>query len=81
LKIRTGEDAKRYIRDAMAYCNRFLNLAETILAEEAGQEEKAVARIKKIEYDDLKGPNQPEPAYLLNLEARVKAIKKRMENI
>jgi len=32
------------------------------------------------EYDPIQGPKQIEPAYLLNLEAKVKAIKKRLEN-
>ena len=36
--------------------------------------------IKKIEYDHIEGPKQPEPAYLLNLEARIKAVAKRMNN-
>ena len=33
-----------------------------------------------IEYDPIQGPKQIEPAYLLNLAAKVKAIKKRLEN-
>ena len=33
-----------------------------------------------IEYDPIQGPKQSEPAYLLNLEAKVKAIKRRLEN-
>ena len=33
-----------------------------------------------IEYDPIQGPKQIESAYLLNLEAKVKAIKKRIQN-
>ena len=42
--------------------------------------QKTIARIKAIEYDPVKEPKQIEVAYLLNLEAKVKAIKKRMDN-
>ena len=41
---------------------------------------KVIPRIKAIEYDPIQEPKQIEPAYLLNLEAKVKAIKKRLEN-
>ena len=33
-----------------------------------------------IEYDPIQEPKQIETAYLLNLEAKVKAIKRRLEN-
>jgi hypothetical protein len=33
-----------------------------------------------IEYDPIQEPKQIEPAYMLNLEAKVKAIKRRLEN-
>lgn len=35
---------------------------------------------KIIEYDPIQGLRQIEPAYLLNLEAKVKVIKRRLEN-
>jgi len=57
-----------------------LNLVETALAEEGGDVQKVIARVKAIEYDTVQGPKQIEPAYLLNLEAKVKVIKKRLEN-
>ncbi len=47
---------------------------------QAGDVQKVIARIKEIQYDPIKGPKQIEAAYLLNLEAKVKAIKKRLEN-
>jgi len=75
----TGDEAAGYLDKSMAHCRRFLNLVETLLDEESGDVKKAVARIKVIEYDPLKEPKQIEAAYLLNLEAKVKAIKKRME--
>jgi glyoxylase-like metal-dependent hydrolase (beta-lactamase superfamily II) len=75
-----GRDARQYIQKSMADCRRFLNLVETCLAEEGGDVQKVIARIKAIEYDPIKEPKQIEAAYLLNLEAKVKAIQKRMQN-
>jgi glyoxylase-like metal-dependent hydrolase (beta-lactamase superfamily II) len=76
-----GRDARNYFRKSMAHCRDFLNLVETSLVEEGGDMNKVVSRIKAIEYDPVQGPKQSEPAYLLNLEAKVKAIKKRLEKI
>ena len=64
----------------MVDCRHFLNLVETSLIEEGGDMSKVIPRIKAIEYDPIQEPKQIEPAYLLNLEAKVKAIKKRLEN-
>jgi hypothetical protein len=64
----------------MTHCRDFLNLVETSLIEEGGDMNKVIPRIKAIEYDPIQEPKQIEPAYLLNLEAKVKAIKKRLEN-
>ena len=76
----TGQDATNYFRKSMAHCRDFLNLVQTFLVKENGNVQKAVARIKAIEYDPIRGPKQIEPAYLLNLEAKVKAIKKRLDH-
>jgi glyoxylase-like metal-dependent hydrolase (beta-lactamase superfamily II) len=75
-----GRDARQYLQKSMADCRHFLKLVETCLAEEDGDVQKVIARIKAIEYDPIKEPKQIEAAYLLNLEAKVKAIQKRMQN-
>jgi len=75
-----GQDAKHYIKKSMTHCRHFLNLVERSLMEEGGDVQKVIARIKPIEYDPIKEPKQIEAAYLLNLEAKVKAIKKRLDN-
>jgi glyoxylase-like metal-dependent hydrolase (beta-lactamase superfamily II) len=75
-----GQDAKNYFQKSMTHCRDFLNLVETSLIEEGGDMSKVIPRIKAIEYDPIQEPKQIEPAYLLNLEAKVKAIKKRLEN-
>ena len=74
-----GRDAKHYLQKSMTHSLNFLNLVETCLAEEGGDVRKVISRIKAIEYDPIKEPKQIEAAYLLNLEAKVKAIKKRMQ--
>jgi len=75
-----GQDAKNYFQKSMGDCRQFLNLVETALGGEGGDVTKVIARIKASEYDTVQGPKQIEPAYLLNLEAKVKVIKKRLEN-
>ena len=75
----TGQEAKAYFQKSMADCRRFLNLVEIALNEYGGDVPQTMARVKTVEYDPVKGPKQIEPAYLLNLEAKVKAIKKRIE--
>jgi glyoxylase-like metal-dependent hydrolase (beta-lactamase superfamily II) len=75
-----GQDAKNYFQKSMADCRNFLNLVESSLIEEGGDVQKVIAYIKAIEYDPIQAPKQIEPAYLLNLEAKIKAIKRRLEN-
>ena len=80
LFVYTDDDAKKYLKASMIECERFRELVERCLVEEDQDFEKVKIRIKHIEYDHFDGPKQPEPAYLLNLEARIKAVAKRMNN-
>jgi glyoxylase-like metal-dependent hydrolase (beta-lactamase superfamily II) len=72
--VYTGKDAIRYTDRAVAACQQFRTLVETIYREEKGDRRQIMQRIKAIEYDGYTGPRQPEAAYLLNLEARIKAV-------
>ncbi len=74
----TGSDAKNYISRSLKYCDEFRILAERLLAEEHGDVAHVVFRIKAVEYDIKPYPKPPEPAYLLNLEARIKSVGKRI---
>ena len=78
LFVYTGDDAKIYLKESMQECERFRQRVELCLAEEGGDLDRVKMRIKEIEYDTNDGPKQPEPAYLLNLEARIKAVAKKM---
>lgn len=74
----TGDDARRYIPQAIASCETFLKRAEDCFIRADGDLQKVIQDVKKFEYDDKEGPKQLEAAYTLNLEARIKIIEKRM---
>jgi glyoxylase-like metal-dependent hydrolase (beta-lactamase superfamily II) len=72
--VLTGEDARRHMIDSLAQCERFRDMVAGFLREENGDLERVKQRVKAYEYDGKPDPKQPQPAYLLNLDARVKAI-------
>lgn len=76
--IYTGKHAGEYIPKAMRHAEAFFSLVETCLAEEKGDISRVKQRLRAFEYDNKTGSKQPEPAYLLNLEARILAVKKRL---
>ncbi len=76
--VYTGEDAAEHIPRAMKYAEEFFSLVQTCLAEEAGDLERVIQRVKAVEYDCKTGSKQPEPAYLLNLQARIAAVQRRL---
>ena len=77
----TDKDAADYKQNSLSACKRFFKLVKMFLVEEKEDVEKVKNRIKKIEYDGKQGFKQPEPAYLLNLEARINVVKKWMSTI
>jgi len=81
IAVYTGKDAKKYLQDSLEECERFRMRVEKCINDEKGDLENVKTRIKAIEYDNNPGPKQPEPAYLINLEARILAVKKQMTNI
>jgi len=74
----TGDDATHYMKRAVDSCEQFLHLAKTCLEDEHGHMEHVMNRIKQIEYDNKEGIKQSEAAYMINLEARLNAVKKRL---
>ena len=79
-QVFTGEDARTVLRRSIPAALEFKQRVEQLLHEENGQVEKVVARIKSEEYDSQPDPKQPEPAYLLNIHARVKALARAPED-
>jgi glyoxylase-like metal-dependent hydrolase (beta-lactamase superfamily II) len=74
----TGEDAKSYIPRAIEHTKSFRKKIEKLLKKYDDDFETIVSIIKKEEYDPIIGDKQPQEAYLLNLHAKIKAIKKIM---
>ncbi len=69
----TGQDAVDFISRSQTSCNEFRHWVKQLLDEENGDISQVMARIKSIEFDCKINHVQPESAYLLNLEARIKA--------
>jgi glyoxylase-like metal-dependent hydrolase (beta-lactamase superfamily II) len=76
LFVYNGDDVTDYFEKAVAACIDFRRTVEEIADETNGNIETIIQKVKAIEYDPNPGPKQPEPAYLINLEARIKAVLK-----
>jgi glyoxylase-like metal-dependent hydrolase (beta-lactamase superfamily II) len=75
----TGADARRFLQRAPEHCDAFRHSVEEALEVTGGDLDAVIRRIRRWEYDGKPGAKQPEAAYLLNLEARVRAVQQRME--
>ena len=78
--VLTGPDAASFLKQSLSDAANYVTMVENILTEEHGNLENTVQRIKKAEWDDKPMPKQPEPAYLLNTQARVKTLWQRLQN-
>ncbi|MFH1035438.1 MAG: MBL fold metallo-hydrolase [Pseudomonadota bacterium] len=65
------EEVRGFLEQSRRAAGEFRSWVERLLDQEHGQVEQVVARVKAREYDPQPQPKQPEPAYLLNLRARV----------
>lgn len=72
--VLTGKDAADYMPRAIESGHRFRELIETTLEQTDWDVEQTRQHIKQIEYDPLADPKQPEFAYLLNLDAKIRAV-------
>lgn len=72
----TNEDAKSFIPRAIENTLGFRRKVEDLLKLHGADYKKIASVIKQEEYDPIKGEKQPQEAYLINLEAKVKAIEK-----
>ena len=73
-QVFTSEDARSFFPRSIKAAHRFKERVETLLDREHGDIEKVVSKIKAEEYDPKPDPKQPEPAYLINLNARVRHL-------
>lgn len=72
--VYVGEDAQTFLMRSMKTALDFKAMVQEFWEDENEDLSRVMARIRGIEYDPLPLPKQPEPAYLANLEARVKSI-------
>jgi len=72
--VLTGGDAAAHIPRAIAHAEKFRASIETHLHETGGDVEAVKQRIKEKEYDPLPDPEQPDFAYLINLDAKIRAV-------
>ncbi|MFO7714395.1 MBL fold metallo-hydrolase [Desulfosarcina sp.] len=70
----TGSDARHHMAESLAQSRRFRGMVEQFLVEEKSNIHAVMQRVKTYEWDGKPGLRQPEPAYVLNLEARVNTI-------
>jgi glyoxylase-like metal-dependent hydrolase (beta-lactamase superfamily II) len=69
-----GRDVREFLERSLRETERFREWVEELLAAEGGDVGRVVARVKAVQYDPVCGPKQPESAYLLNTEARVRHL-------
>lgn len=70
----TGPDVKDYLDRALAAAKEFKEWVERLLQREGFDVARVVQLVKQQEWDPRPQPKQPEPAYLLNLQARVEHL-------
>ncbi|WP_300465485.1 MBL fold metallo-hydrolase [Desulfobacula sp.] len=77
-QVFTGIEAQTFCQRSIEAAYQFRKRLEVLLDEENGHVEKVAERIKSEEYDPHPGPKQPEQAYLLNIQAKVKHLAQKM---
>jgi glyoxylase-like metal-dependent hydrolase (beta-lactamase superfamily II) len=73
--VLSGPDAEGYFERSAGAAREFKRAIEEFLDREAGDVEKTVSRVRAVEYDSGK-ILQDETAYLVNLRAMVRAVKR-----
>ncbi len=70
----TGDDVAGFFERSRTAAREFRDWVLRLLDQHHGEVEAVVAAVKAAEYDSKPPPKQPEPAYLLNLTARVRHL-------
>jgi len=74
----TDAEVKAHIDASFRAADDFLTMVEGFLIQEKGDIDRTVSRVKVVQWDERSWPKQPEPAYMLNTQQRVKKIWERM---
>lgn len=70
----TNRDAEAFFRKSTRISLEFQALVERLWEETGEDFAETVERVKTLEWDPMPMPRQPEPAYRLNLEARIRSV-------
>ena len=71
-----GDEARRHMQASLTHSRQFRATVERLLNEAQGDTADVLKKIKAFEWDGKSGLRQPEPAYVLNLQARIKAVQR-----
>lgn len=70
----TNSDVEAFFQKSTRISLEFQALVEGLWEETQGDFAETVERVKTLEWDPMPMPRQPEPAYRLNLEARIRSV-------
>jgi len=72
------EEVEAFLRRSLQTALEFRDTVEKYWLTEKGDLRRILQKIKETEYDPLPTPKQPEPAFLINLEARIRSVLKHL---
>ncbi len=72
--VYVGEDVDAFFKRSLQTALEFKAMVEEYWFKEEGDLKRVLQKIKETEYDPLPTPKQPEPAFIINLEARIKSV-------
>jgi endonuclease YncB( thermonuclease family) len=76
--VYTGQDASDFLRRSLEETERYRCWVEDLLAQEQGDVDRVVKRLRDVQWLPLPLPKQRESAFLLNTEARVRHLASRI---
>jgi hypothetical protein len=72
--VYVDEDVEAFLQRSIQTALDFKAMVEEYWIREKGDLRRVFERIRETEYDPLPSPKQTEPAYMINLEARIKSV-------
>jgi glyoxylase-like metal-dependent hydrolase (beta-lactamase superfamily II) len=72
--VYVDEDVGAFFERSLQTALEFEAMVEEYWVKENGDLRRVLQKIKETEYDPLPTPKQPEPAFVINLEARIKSV-------
>jgi len=72
--VYVDEDVGAFFQRSLQTALEFEAMVEEYWLKEKGDLARVLKKIKETEYDPLPMPKQPEPAFVINLEARIKSV-------